>query len=180
MALFYKSRRIGAWATLFLIFLVSLSFAGGMAKTAYAMNSLSSGLTSILPIVGMLMTMLGAVIYASGQMMGAETRARTNVWATAALTGAMVSVLIAVIAPTVMTTIYGKPIAGVECQSDVPATGCPTGQTEIFYHAPPYNAAPEVCMLTCGIDCGSNIIAQYHFCQIVPPTPSACYFCIDK
>jgi hypothetical protein len=58
----------------------------------------------------MLMTMLAAVIYAAGQMMGAETRARANVWATAALTGAMMAILISVVAPSVIGAVYGQTI----------------------------------------------------------------------
>ena len=84
-----------------------LSAVSGVSALASAMSSLCFGLTSMLPVAAMLMTVLAAVIYASGQMMGAETRARTNVWATAALTGALMSVLIAVIAPSVLGTVYG-------------------------------------------------------------------------
>jgi len=53
------------------------------------------------------MIILAGVIYASGQMMGAETRARANVWATAALTGALIAILISVVAPSVLDMIYG-------------------------------------------------------------------------
>ena len=79
----------------------------GLANVKDAMSQLCSGLTQMLPVVAMLMIILAGVIYAAGQMMGAETRARTNVWATAALTGALMAILIAVIAPSVLSTIYG-------------------------------------------------------------------------
>ena len=75
-----------------------------------AMSSLCTGLKEMLPVVAMLMIILAGVIYASGQMMGAETRARTNVWATAALTGALMAILIAVIAPAVLTAINGTAV----------------------------------------------------------------------
>jgi hypothetical protein len=58
----------------------------------------------------MLMIIFAGVVYAAGQMMGAETRARATVWATAALTGALFGVLIYAIAPAVLTTIYGANI----------------------------------------------------------------------
>jgi len=64
-----------------------LSAASGISALASALNGLCVDLTSMLPVAAMLMTVLAAVIYAAGQMMGAETRARANVWATAALTG---------------------------------------------------------------------------------------------
>jgi hypothetical protein len=60
----------------------------------------------------MLMLVIAAVIYAAGQMMGAETRARANVWATAALVGALIGVLIVAIAPPVLKSISGSDIAG--------------------------------------------------------------------
>ena len=91
-----------------ILVLVSASFAAisGLSAVTSAMSSLCGGLTTMLPVAAMLMIILAGVIYASGQMMGAETRARTNVWATAALTGALMAILIAVIAPSVMQMIY--------------------------------------------------------------------------
>ena len=71
-----------------------------------ALSSLCAGLTQMLPVAAMLMIILAGVIYAAGQMMGAETRARANVWATAALTGALIAILISVVAPSVLNTIY--------------------------------------------------------------------------
>jgi len=86
----------------------SLAFAiSGIDNVTNAMNELCNGLKSMLPVAAMMMIILAGVIYAAGQMMGAETRARTNVWATAALTGALIAILIAVIAPSVLSTIYG-------------------------------------------------------------------------
>ncbi|VVB58995.1 Uncharacterised protein [Candidatus Anstonella stagnisolia] len=76
-------------------------------STSTALNSLCQGIKGLLPVAAMLMIVLAGVIYAAGQIMGAETRARANVWATACLTGALIAVLIAVIAPAVLNTIYG-------------------------------------------------------------------------
>ncbi|MCX6769173.1 MAG: hypothetical protein NT051_00640 [Candidatus Micrarchaeota archaeon] len=70
-----------------------------------AVSSLCSSLKQMLPVAAMLMIMVAGVIYAAGQIMGAETRARANVWATAALTGALIAILIAVVAPAVLTVI---------------------------------------------------------------------------
>jgi hypothetical protein len=58
-------------------------------------------MNSLLPVVAMLMVLVGSVVYAAGQMMGAETRARANVWAMSCLTGALVAMLIATVAPSV-------------------------------------------------------------------------------
>jgi len=88
--------------------LASTVFAmSGLDNVLDAVNELCMGLKSMLPVAAMLMIILAGVIYAAGQMMGAETRARANVWATAALTGALIAILIVVIAPSVLSTIYG-------------------------------------------------------------------------
>ena len=71
-----------------------------------AVGSFCNGLKTLLPVAAMLMIIIAGVIYAAGQMMGAETRARGNVWATAALTGALIAILIVVIAPPVLNAIY--------------------------------------------------------------------------
>ncbi|MFA6214452.1 MAG: hypothetical protein WC717_04205 [Candidatus Micrarchaeia archaeon] len=87
-------------------------FAGLLCATTilysvqYAVSELCVSMKSLLPVVAMLMLILAGVIYAAGQMMGAETRARANVWATACLTGALIAVLIVVVAPSVLQTIY--------------------------------------------------------------------------
>jgi len=87
--------------------LVSCAFAvSGLTAVSSAISSLCSGLTQMLPVAAMLMIVLAGVIYAAGQMMGAETRARANVWATAALTGALIAILISVVAPSVLNMIY--------------------------------------------------------------------------
>jgi hypothetical protein len=71
-----------------------------------AVSQLCVGLKSMLPVVAMTMLVLAGVIYAAGQIMGAETRARANVWATACLTGALIAILMVVVAPSVLQAIY--------------------------------------------------------------------------
>ena len=73
-----------------------------------AVSALCQGLTSMLPVAAMLMIVVAGVIYAAGQVMGAETRARANVWATAALTGALIGIMIYAVAPGVLQVIYGS------------------------------------------------------------------------
>ncbi len=80
-----------------------------------AITQLCTGIQSLIPVASMLMLVIAAVIYAAGQMMGAETRARANVWATAALTGALIGILIVAIAPTVLRTIYSTSVNGNVC-----------------------------------------------------------------
>ena len=98
---------------------VSLSFATSpLSGVQDAVIELCKGLACLLPVAAMLMIILAGVIYAAGQMMGAETRARANVWATAALTGALIAILIAVVAPAVLSTIYDGSGTWVSNQCD--------------------------------------------------------------
>jgi hypothetical protein len=88
--------------------LLSVSLAASpLTRVSAAMQELCGGLKALLPVAAMLMVVIAGVIYAAGQVMGAETRARANVWATAALTGALIAVLIYAVAPVVLNTIYG-------------------------------------------------------------------------
>ena len=98
-------RKIGIFVVMAAM-VASVFAVSGLSAVTGAMGGLCDGLRTMLPVAAMLMIILAGVIYAAGQMMGAETRARTNVWATAALTGALMAILIAVIAPSVMQMIY--------------------------------------------------------------------------
>ncbi len=94
--------------TLFLF--AGFAFATPTSQLKNALSSLCNGLSTMVPVAAMLMVLLASVIYATGQMMGAETRARANVWATSALTGAIIGILISVIAPSVLQIIAGQTI----------------------------------------------------------------------
>ncbi len=109
------------------LLVLPLAFASGtpLASVNQAVSSLCSGLNSLLPVAAMMAIVLGGVIYAAGQMMGAETRARANVWATACLTGAIIAIMIAVVGPAVLKMMYGQELA---CGgSSQPPTGCQAG-----------------------------------------------------
>jgi cytochrome c oxidase assembly factor CtaG len=93
----------------------------GLTKVSKAISDLCIGLTSLLPIASMLMVLVAGVVYAAGQIMGAETRARANVWATAALTGALMGMLIATVAPSVLGIIYGGTIQCTATSSTPPS-----------------------------------------------------------
>ena len=77
-----------------------------------ALRDLCSGVTGTMPTVSMLMVVTGGVIYAAGQVMGSETRAKTNVWATAALTGAVIGAVATAVTPGLLGMVYG---ADVNC-----------------------------------------------------------------
>ncbi|MCX6770207.1 MAG: hypothetical protein NT051_06070 [Candidatus Micrarchaeota archaeon] len=103
------------YAALFLVLLVSVTFATPTETLLNALKELCRGLRTLVPVAAMLMVLLASVIYATGQMMGAETRARANVWATSALTGALIGILISVIAPAVLGVIANG--STIDCNS---------------------------------------------------------------
>ena len=92
---------------LFLLLLAAVGavYANTLGNLPTAIASLCTALQGLLPVVAMLMVIVAGVIYASGQIMGAETRARANVWATAALTGALIALLIWAVAPGVLNSL---------------------------------------------------------------------------
>ncbi len=85
-----------------------VSAASGVANVGSAVGCLCSNLVAILPVVSMLMIIGAGVVYAAGQIMGAETRARANTWATAMLVGAIIGILIVTVAPSILSTMYGS------------------------------------------------------------------------
>ncbi len=77
---------------------------------------LSSLVNTVLTAVIFLLIVAAAVVYAGGQLLGAETRARATVWATSMFIGALIAVLIYVVVPFVLETMMGQSIAGCGIQ----------------------------------------------------------------
>ena len=97
----------------FLVNFFGFAFAGGGGTTASAtggatditaaMVKLCEDARSVLAIGVMLMVIMAAVVYAVGQILGAETRARASVWATAMVTGAVIGIVLYLIVPNVIS-----------------------------------------------------------------------------
>ena len=71
-----------------------------MSNVAFAalgdsINSICKTTKDIVPVVALLMFIMAGGIYAIGQVLGAETRARASVWATAMLVGGIIGLIIA-------------------------------------------------------------------------------------
>ena len=130
-----------------MLFLFGLLFAqlGGLPA---ALSELCTALTSFLPVVGMLMVLIAAVVYALGQIMGAETRARANVWATAALGGALMAFLIVTVAPPIVSAM--SPGGDITCSSSGSGGGSPPNCGSLFCAPPnvccPHPFTPPTCV----------------------------------
>jgi len=91
-----------------LVNLTGVAFAqADLNNIVTAMQDLCSIAQVILGIAIASMILLSGATYAAGQVMGAETRARATVWATAMITGAVIGALIYFIVPIVLNTIFG-------------------------------------------------------------------------
>jgi hypothetical protein len=60
-----------------------------------SLEAVCGNIRTIVPVVALLMFILAGGIYAIGQVLGAETRARASVWATAMLVGGIIGLIIA-------------------------------------------------------------------------------------
>ncbi len=87
--------------------LVSVSFAGTSGIVS-ALENLCNAATMFLSAAIIIMIILAGAIYAIGQVMGAETRARASVWATAMLTGAVIGAIIYILTPYIIQTMLGS------------------------------------------------------------------------
>ena len=94
--------------------LAGLAFAGGQAT---AVVQIGSGLcviynisTMILSVVVFVLVVAAAVVYAGGQIMGAETRARASVWATSMIIGAIIGLVLYLILPVAIEAMMGSAV----------------------------------------------------------------------
>jgi len=101
-------------AAILVLQLASLAFAQSGLSTA--LISLCNMAKTVLGIGAMLMIIMAGLIYAVGQILGAETRARAAVWATAMLTGAVIGIIIYIITPVVVQALLaGDTNISVSC-----------------------------------------------------------------
>lgn len=90
------------WA-LTLFSLINVLLAAPTAKNvSVALGQTCGTIKGALAIGMLLLVVLAAIVYAVGQVMGAETRARASVWATAMFTGAIVAALIYILVPFII------------------------------------------------------------------------------
>lgn len=87
---------------------------GSAADLRTALRDLCTMTRNVLFVSAILLVVVGAAVYAIGQMLGSETRARATVWATSMFVGAIIGILIYVIVPGFLETLLSNGIE-VEC-----------------------------------------------------------------
>ena len=89
-----------------LLMLFALLGATDQGNITVALSNLCDFFQNVLPIAILVVVVLAGVVFAAGQAMGAETRARANVWATNMLIGAIIAAVVYVLAPWFLGIIY--------------------------------------------------------------------------
>ncbi len=92
-----------AFIFLTLLMAMSLIFAQGTEDATQRFTGvfcdLYNFLKSILPVAVVVVIILAGIVFALGQVLGAETRARANVWATNMLIMAIIGVVVVILVP---------------------------------------------------------------------------------
>jgi len=112
-----KINSIGKYLALFVLAInfLSLAYAAdteqpqGLTKALTQLCTISQ---QFLGLTVMVLIVLAGTIYAIGQILGAETRARAAVWATAMLTGSIIGVLIYILTPWLVGLLLGQTSVG--------------------------------------------------------------------
>ncbi len=122
-----SSRKV-LFQILFILSLSSLFFAADPGQNfRNALGGLCKSALSVLAIGSIVLIVMAAIVYAIGQMLGAETRARSTVWATAMFTGAIIAAIIFVVVPWLISVIMtGAPNGDwiKNCCVDNPTPDC--------------------------------------------------------
>ncbi len=78
-----------------------------------ALNSVCRDVRNLVPVVALLMFILAGLVYAAGQIFGAETRSRANVWSAAMLVGGVIGLVIAASAPYLLRVFAAATLGGI-------------------------------------------------------------------
>ena len=92
---------------------VSMAFAattitGSLGSISTLIQSICSTLQSLVPVIAITLVILAGVAYGIGNFFGAETKAKAQGWGMAALTGAIIMLVIYIIGPTIINALYGS------------------------------------------------------------------------
>ena len=79
------------------------------------MNTIYCILHDLIPILAFTLFVLAGVAYGIGQFFGADTRAKAATWGMAALTGAIVMLVIYLIGPMIVKGLYSASVTEITC-----------------------------------------------------------------
>ncbi|MBN2478508.1 hypothetical protein JXB01_04430 [Candidatus Micrarchaeota archaeon] len=90
------------------------------ARITLVMCEIINLVRNTMAAVLLVLIILAAVVYAAGQVLGAETRARANVWATSMVVGSTMAAFIYIITPVFIGTLLSGQITGATEQGLYP------------------------------------------------------------
>ncbi|MEK6978751.1 MAG: hypothetical protein AABW86_00880 [Candidatus Micrarchaeota archaeon] len=110
---------------LVLVGLLGVGFAAidAGANIKSALGCMYVTVKNALAIGMMLLVVAAAVVYAVGQVLGAETRARASVWATAMFIGAIIGALLYILLPFILKQLFSQDTALTDIIDNPDAVG---------------------------------------------------------
>jgi hypothetical protein len=117
-----KINSIGKYLILTILVLNLFSVSSATGGLSNALKALCLMSQQFLGMAVMILIVLAGTIYAIGQILGAETRARAAVWATAMLTGAIIGVIIYIVTPAIVKLLM-PPSSGITISDTNPCGG---------------------------------------------------------
>ncbi len=98
-----------------LIFILAVSMVSAGGTITAALTDLCKILYEVVGTLASVMILLSSVVYAGGQMFGAEMRARAHVWSQSLLSGAVIGIIMIVIVPNVLGAMLGMTFDANSC-----------------------------------------------------------------
>src|SRR3989338_5576367 len=101
----FKYRKIVSLLLLCILFINFAMAQDPSRNLRNAFGAICDTAKGLLALVAIVLIVLAAIVYGLGQVLGAETRARATVWATAMFTGAIIGGLIWIIMPWIISIL---------------------------------------------------------------------------
>ena len=130
---FNKAMVVRKYVIIAVLVLNILTVSSASSSICSALAELCSASQTFLGGAIMIMILLAGATYAIGQVLGAETRARASVWATAMMTGALVGALIYLLTPVLINVLlpHGTGSGDAGMSSFNTADPCALGCTDV-------------------------------------------------
>lgn len=107
----FKTRLRGLLIAFLFLFIISFIHAQAVSYLETALQDICRQIEGMIPTASMLLVVLGSVLYGSAQLFGnAEIRAKGSVWATSCITGAIMGLIIATVAPDILSQLAGTDV----------------------------------------------------------------------
>ncbi len=89
--------------------------AGASDQINKALGCICGTMNTILPTIAFVLFVLSGVAYAAGNFFGAEMRARAVGYAMNMITGAIIALILSIIGPTIVSSLYGQAVS-ITCE----------------------------------------------------------------